>query len=223
MLTLLIATGCRPEAWAISERLLARQTYGGPVRLVIVDDGEVPQPVTLKREGWTIAVIRPTPFWRPGQNTQARNLAAGLAVIGDDERVAVWEDDDHYCPGYLADVSRWFASADLVGESHARYYNVSTGMGRAMNNTTHASLCSTAMKGPALAEFRKCVLRRQKFIDLDLWKMFTGRKELHNTAHVVGIKGLPGRNGIGGGHRKDFGVPMSLGDMIGEDAAIYGR
>lgn len=223
MLTLLIATGCRPEAWAISERLLTRQTYVGPVRVVIVDDGETPQPVMLKREIWTVEVVRPEPFWQAGQNTQARNLAAGLAVIGPDESVVVWEDDDHYSAGYLSDVARWLESADLVGESHARYFNVATGLGREMRNATHASLCSTAMKGPALAEFRATVKRCQKFIDMDLWRVFRGRKVLHSTRHVVGIKGLPGRGGIGGGHRKDFGSAMSLRDLIGEDAALYGR
>ena len=51
MLTLLTATGARPEAWAICEQLMARQTYAGPVRWVIVDDGPVAQPVAFQRAG----------------------------------------------------------------------------------------------------------------------------------------------------------------------------
>ena len=51
MLTLLTATGARPEAWAICERLMARQTYAGPVRWIIVDAGPEAQPVTLQRAG----------------------------------------------------------------------------------------------------------------------------------------------------------------------------
>lgn len=50
------------------------QDYKGPVRWVIVDDGKEAQPVTFQRDDWTLEVIRPTPFWRQGQNTQARNL-----------------------------------------------------------------------------------------------------------------------------------------------------
>lgn len=220
MLTLLIATGCRPQAWAISEKLLARQTYAGSVRLVIVDDGPVAQPVTLQRAGWTIDVVRPTPHWEPGQNTQARNLAAGLEVIPADASVVVWEDDDYYAPGYLADVAKWLVRHELVGESHARYFNVATGRGKAMNNMRHASLCSTAMRDGALRSFRKAVTQADKFIDMTLWRSFPGR--LYRTTHVVGIKGLPGRDGIGCGHADHFGSPMKLADWIGEDAALYG-
>lgn len=220
MLTLLVATGCRPEAWAISEILLARQTYSGSVRLVIVDDGPEPQPVTLQRAGWAVEVARPQPYWTPGQNTQARNLAAGLAVIGNDERVVVWEDDDYYAPGYLADVAKWLERHALVGESHARYFNVATGRGKAMNNTRHASLCSTAFRDEGLRAFRKAVAAADKFIDMALWRACPGR--LYRTQHVVGIKGLPGRGGIGCGHSQQFGDRVNLRDWIGEDAALYG-
>ena len=222
MLTLLIATGCRPEAWRISEALLERQTYAGPARLVVVDDGPVAQPITLQRAGWTVEVVRPMPRWEAGQNTQARNLAAGLEVIDRDELVVCWEDDDYYAPGYLSDVANWLESADLVGECRARYYNVATGHGRQLGNRQHASLCSTAVKGDGLALLRQAVKRSPKFIDLELWRMFA-RKQLHETRHVVGIKGMPGRGGIGVGHHKDFGKAMSLRDWIGEDAALYGR
>ena len=87
MLTLLTATGCRPEAWALCERWMARQTYAGTVRWVIVDDGPDEQPITFEREGWVLEVLRPTPRWRLGNNTQARNLSEGLAVIGADALV----------------------------------------------------------------------------------------------------------------------------------------
>jgi hypothetical protein len=220
MLTLLIATGCRPQAWAISEQLLVRQTYDGPVRLVIVDDGPEPQPVTLQRAGWSVEVVRPLPHWEPGQNTQARNLAAGLEWIDADERVVIIEDDDYYAPGYLADVARWLDKHELVGESHARYFNVATGRGKGMNNARHASLCSTAMRGMGLKAFRSAVQKADKFIDMTLWRSCPGR--LYRTRHVVGIKGLPGRGGIGCGHMDHFGSPMQLSDWIGEDAKLYG-
>ena len=221
MLTLLIATGCRPEAWAISEKLLMRQTYDGPARLVIVDDGPTAQPVTLQRAGWSVEVVRPKPYWEAGKNTQARNLAAGLEVIDADERVAVWEDDDYYSAGYLADVAKWLTRRELVGEDRARYYNVATGRGKQLGNTRHASLCSTAVRGAGLKALRQAVAMAETFIDMTLWRMLPGR--LYQTQHVVGIKGLPGRGGIGTGHRDAFGQPMNLRDWIGEDAALYGR
>lgn len=219
MLTLLIATGARPEAWAISEKLLARQTYTGPARLVVVDDGPTAQPVALQRAGWDIEVVRPEPYWS-GANTQARNLAAGLAVIPADARVVMWEDDDWYAPEWLQTVAGWLESAELVGESHARYFNVATGRGHAMRNAKHASLCSTACRGSALGAFRQAVKRRQTFIDVDLWRAHCA-KALYDSRLTVGIKGLPGRGGIGAGHRTTFGQPMNLADWIGEDAALY--
>ena len=221
MLTLLTATGARPEAWAICERLMARQDYTGPVRWVIVDDGTEPQPFTFAREGWTLEVIRPEPCWQPGQNTQARNLAAGLAMIGQDARVVVIEDDDYYPPEWLSVVDGWLQSHDLVGESYARYFNVRTGMGHAHRNNQHASLCATACKGKGLVALRKAVANRRTFIDMDLWGRCRGKLRRANL--TVGIKGLPGRDGIGGGHREDYGQPMDLRDWLGEAAAIYGR
>ena len=221
MLTLLTATGARPEAWAICERLMARQTYAGQVRWVIVDDGPVAQPVAFQREGWTLEAVRPMPRWEAGQNTQARNLAAGLEVIGADESVVIVEDDDYYAPGYLADMAKWLERRPLVGEMRARYYNITTGKGREMGNVRHASLCSTGVRADGLRAFRAAVAKADKFIDLTLWRSMPGR--LYSTRHVVGIKGMPGRGGIGSGHMYGFGQPMNLRDWIGEDAALYGR
>lgn len=227
MLTLLTATGARPQAWAICERLMAAQDYAGPVRWVIVDDGEDAQPVTFQRAGWELEVVRPVPFWRPGRNTQARNLAAGLARIGADERVVVIEDDDHYAPGWLSAVNRWLESHDLVGEGMARYYNVPHRKARQLNNRGHASLCSTAVKGEAIAAFRRVVETRADFIDMVLWRSFRGSKAVHvGTHYVTGTKGLPGRGGIGMGHKANFtGTPdpdgQILRDWIGDDAGLY--
>lgn len=223
--TLLTATGARPEAWAICEKLMARQDYAGPVRWVIVDDGAEAQPITFQREGWTIEVIRPEPFWQPGQNTQARNLKAGLEHIGANESVAFIEDDDYYASGYLSAVAEWLKGAELAGEGGARYYNVATRVWHDFGTKSpHASLCSTAVRGPALATLRKVLAEDDKFIDMRLWRDFRGRKALHAPAHVVGIKGMPGRGGIGVGHRMN-GQPdprgEKLAEWLGGDAALY--
>jgi len=223
MLTLLTATGMRPEAWAICERLMMRQTFDGDVRWIIVDDGETLQPITFERSGWVLDIIRPLPFWQPGQNTQARNLRAGLVRAMAGDRVVCIEDDDHVGPGYLADVDAWLDRADLVGEPMARYFNVATGAGKQLANNQHCSLCSTAMKGAALEVFRNVVGKNKKFIDLELWRTFAGRKYISGTRHVVGIKGLPGREGIGVGHRMSgAGTSGLLRKWIGDDAGIYG-
>lgn len=225
MLTLLTATGARPAAWALCERWMARQDYTGPVRWIIVDDGPEPQPVTFQREGWQLVLVRPSPHWAPGQNTQARNLLKGLAAVGPEERLVIIEDDDWYAPDWLTTVAAELEHAELVGEHRARYYNVEQRRGRQLANTGHASLCSTAMRGSALRDFADACRSRPKFIDLELWRRPRERR-LFGGHRVVGIKGLPGRGGIGMGHDPDFKGEADpcgslLRDWIGADAEVY--
>jgi len=225
MLTLLTATGARPAAWALCERWMARQDYAGPVRWIIVDDGPEPQPVTFRRDGWQLVLVRPSPHWAPGQNTQARNLLKGLAAVGPDERLVIIEDDDHYAADWLTTVAAQLEHAELVGEHRARYYNVEQRRGRQLANTGHASLCSTAMRSSALRDFADACRSRPKFIDLELWRRPRDRR-LFGGHRVVGIKGLPGRGGIGMGHDPDFKGDADvsgalLRHWIGEDAEVY--
>lgn len=225
MLHLLTATGARPEAWAICERLMAAQDYAGPVTWVIVDDGPEPQPVTFQRAGWRLVVIRPAPLWRPGQNTQARNLAKGMAVIPPDARLVIIEDDDYYRADWLTTVAAHLERAELVGECQARYYNLALRRGRQLTNGAHASLCSTAMRGRALQTFKRELRPGVRFIDLNLWKRHPSR-HLFTGGRVVGMKGLPGRGGIGMGHSEDFkGLAdpdlALLRQWVGDDVELY--
>lgn len=225
MLTLLTATGARPAAWALCERWMARQDYSGPVRWIIVDDGPEPQPVTFRRDGWQLVLVRPSPHWAPGQNTQARNLLKGLAAVDPADNLAIIEDDDWYAPDWLSAVAAELQHAELVGEHRARYYNVQQRRGRQLVNTGHASLCSTAMRGSALQDFADACRARPKFIDLELWRRPRDRR-LFGGHRVVGIKGLPGRGGIGMGHDPEFRGEADasgalLRDWIGEDAEVY--
>jgi hypothetical protein len=103
---------------------------------------------------------------------------------------------------------------DLVGESCARYYQIGTGRYKQLANSQHSSLCSTAMKGPALELFRRVCQRADKFLDLSLWQRFAGTRSLRSTQMVVGIKGLPGRPGIGAGHKPEFS------GQVDEDGSI---
>lgn len=227
-LTLLTATGARPEAWALCERLMTAQTYAGAVRWIIVDDGEQPQPLTFRRAGWDLTIIRPRPYWTRGQNTQARNLLAGLACVDDDERVVIIEDDDHYAADWLAAVAGHLECAELVGETHARYYNVALRRARQLNNAGHSSLCSTALRGAAIDALRRECRRADTFIDLGLWRRFAGPKLLFSGHRVTGIKGLPGRGGIGMGHSRQFNGQADpdgeiLRGWIGAAAEWYAR
>lgn len=225
MLTLLTATGCRPKPWVLCEAYMLRQTYREPVRWVIVDDGETPQPVSFTRSGWTLEFVRPEPFWKPGDNTQARNLLAGLDRITSDDRLVIVEDDDWYSPTWLQICDQKLRGDLLIGETRARYYSAPKRTARQLSNGMHSSLCSTAMTGKAIDAFRQVCRGHHKFIDMVLWRTYPHR-QLFGGSSVVGIKGLPGRGGIGVGHSDSFKGTADpdgrvLRQWIGNDAAAY--
>jgi hypothetical protein len=227
MLTLLTTTGNRPEAWKICQKLMARQTYKGQVRWLVVDDGEQEQKIEFKPQNgiWHLEIYRPEPFWRPGQNTQSRNLLAGLDVVKPHESLVIIEDDDFYAADWLETVEQELKKAELVGESCARYYNVKKKMGLEMINKAHSSLCSTAMRGEAIETFRRICRPGIQFIDCLLWEQHSS-KHIFSGHRVVGIKGLPGRQGIGMGHDENFtGVRDNdaklLTDWVGQEAASF--
>ena len=225
MLTLITVTGNRPEAWALCQQFMLRQSYAGPVRWIVVDDGQTPQPMTFERANWNVEVIRPEPFWQPGENTQSRNLLAALERVDEGERLVFIEDDDWYSPHWLTLVDAQLEKADLIGERLAFYYNLRLKQYQQLRNSSHASLCSTAIKGQAIPIFKEVCAANHKFIDLALWRKPIPRR-LFTSWEVIGIKGLPGRGGIGMGHRSQpHFKPDPKGDvlrkMVGEDADLY--
>lgn len=197
MLVVLTPTGGRPEAFAKCVEYMQDQTYPDPVRWVVVDDCD-PATEVPKVKGWSIAHVRPEPRWKPGQNTQARNLLAGLDYVAPGDRLVCIEDDDAYAPDWLERVSEWLDRDDLVGEAPSLYRHLN-GREKWMGNKNHASLCATGMKGKAIERFREVLTSGTKNIDIRLWKM--GGAIYPHAGGVIGIKGYPGRPGIGVGHR----------------------
>jgi hypothetical protein len=117
--------------------------------------------------------------------------------------VVIVEDDDAYAPWWVERCADRLEEADLIGESHSIYRNRVTGGVLACENDNHASLCSTALKGPAIEALRNTCEQGAKGIDLRLWRDFDGSKRLYRPEPrgVTGIKRWPGRPGIGIGHR----------------------
>jgi hypothetical protein len=203
MITLITTTGARPEAFLLCQKWMKAQTYKGEVRWIIVDDGPEPQPIKFKRPKWTVDVIRPEPFWEPGQNTQARNLRCALDRVNPDDKVLIIEDDDYYAPTWIEQVDSALEKAELVGETRARYYNIRTKIYKQLENKGHASLCATGLCGGAVETLRSVCRPSIQFIDMLLWQAHSN-KFLFDGHLTVGIKGLPGRGGIGMGHNKKF-------------------
>lgn len=230
MLTIITPTGERPQAFELCQRMLMRQSYTGPVRWLVVDDGEVPQKVTLKRRGWSVDVIRPEPFWKTGDNTQGRNILAALDRVGADDLVVFWEDDDWYSPDWLSEVRRQSERAELVGECDAVYYNVFLRKWSQIRNYEHASLRCSALRGRAIETMREVIEEDQRlprpyrYYDMKLWKRHDDKAVFEGNL-TVGIKGLPGRAGIALGHddiRGKFDPEgKDLRALIGGDAEWY--
>lgn len=220
MLTLITPTGGRPEGLALLAQYLDAQTYQGEALWIVVDDCNPMSPVPDSR--FPMEVIRPSWRWQPGMNTQAQSILMALRNVPDDAVVMVVEDDDCYRERYIETMLKALQSADLVGQRDSLYYNVRTRRYQVMPGKVHSSLASTAIRG---ADALRAVCHTHKtLIDYTLWTGFKGRKALIDSRQCIGIKGLPGRAGIGIGHRENFGQPdtdNTLQKWIGDYAANY--
>lgn len=236
LITLVTATGGRQDAFAQCERYMARQTYQGPIQWVIVDDCEPNTNITLpfgryEKDSWIRQEYYKGPkTWREGINTQRLNLDFAIKYIKGDY-IFVIEDDDFYKPNYIEAYVKLLQDFTAVGEGNAKYYNITDRSYKEWNNYRHASLCQTAFRKELIPIFEDAVNSGVLFMDCQFWLyMFQRGVRPLMIAHqdyVIGMKGLPGRFGIGAGHHPqdqgfkrdpDFSV---LKSWVGADWAWY--
>src|SRR4030042_4016560 len=132
MLALITPTGARPEQFNLCSLWMQRQTYSGQVVWIIIDDA-YPRSTDRVGEGfkdnWTIVKIYPSPLWQ-GQNTQTRNIKAGLDFIKSNyqnnevDLIFFIEDDDFYKPQYLERMFVRLGNFKVLGEMNTVYSNV---------------------------------------------------------------------------------------------------
>jgi hypothetical protein len=218
--TLITPTGYRPEAFSLCKEYVLRQTYTGPLQWIIVDDAHPPMDFFAGVfEGRRIETrkIHPLPNWFPGQNTLARNLLAAIPAIRYD-KILFFEDDDWYGADYIDNqLANWRADATAVGETHAIYYNIEHQLCLELKNEVHASMCQTGIRD-CLIPMLKRVCEVPTAIDIRLWAMVSPeQRALHPSRRCVGIKGLPGRPGLGMGHRPPANNPLAWGVGWGYD------
>lgn len=239
MITLITATGGRPQQFNLCKHFMQRQTYTGEVLWIIVDD-VIPLSTNSVddtfREGWEIVKISPLPQWRTGQNTQARNLIAGMNVLTtnykkeDIEAVFIIEDDDWYRENYLERMVHHMRDYNIAGEKNCIYYNVHYRRYVRHDNVLHSSLFQTAFVWDMIPDFVKICTNPSKvatfYIDVQLWHEAKNKNLFNDNNLGVGIKGMPGRFGIGAGHtkwlqmREDINL-VFLTSIIGSDAQLY--
>lgn len=236
--TLITCTGGRPESLARCASYVGRfeNPHRLPAQWIVVDDGEgvsVPFPATATEGTMSVRYVKPGHVWTPGANTLALNLLEALPYAAHDAVLFI-EDDDWYHADYMARCVDRLAHADIVGLTPSRYYHAPSSRWRVMQTRAHASLCQTAIRREHLPMLRNVCTRLPgepyaDFIDVRLWGAMAHLTTSYALFdHVVGIKGMPGRPGIGVGHRPDLGAGwtpdpgrVKLREWLGGDADLY--
>jgi len=214
---------------------MKRQSYAGKVLWIIVDDAIPATTDQVKenfRDGWEIQKVYPRPQWMQGQNTQGRNLSAGLKFLTERydlkqvECVFIIEDDDYYRPTYLERMMANLGKYLAIGYTRTIYYIVVHRLYIVNMNTVHASLFQTAFTPELIPLMIGC--HKHRFIDAEFWRLATNKFLFRENDLAIGMKGMPGRAGIGAGHGRLMQMTADdklnhLRKLIGDDAQYYER
>lgn len=196
LVTAITPTGDRHLAFALCERWVSRQTRK-PDQWIVVDDGRVPLTPTVPME-----YVRRQPLPIDTKFTLCQNLLAALPLIKG-EHVLILEDDEYYAPGYVEAMAKVLDGYELAGIMCSKYYHLPSGRYMQIPNRTHASLAETGFRSSFLPVFR-VTLDGDSYLDLRVWRSpHQGHSHLfvdEEAPLYCGIKGLPGRSGIGLGH-----------------------
>ncbi len=203
---------------------MSRQTYAGPMRWLVLDDGAGDDtPTTLGQ-----TVIRR----KPGGGLPAQMRAAWQGGYVTGSIILFIEDDDYYPPCHVQRCVDRLQHLDLWGENPYRVYHVSRRRAGEFTVPGVASaLARTACRLEVLESLpphfweADCIS-----LDIRLWKLADCRKRvetLPDGGAVVGMKGMPGRRGLTPGHDsnldeyRDDPHGETLRRWIGDDAEHY--
>lgn len=237
-IALITPTGGRPNQMQLCMQWMKQQTYVGNVLWIIVDDCE---PKTTQfipedfKDNWKIIHKYPKPSWKFDQNTQCRNLQVGVQEVlkhGDVSIIFIIEDDDYYKPNYLECMFALMREFDVCGEIKTLYYNVKLHLYKRCSNINHSSLFQTAFSIKMVPVFLQILNTHVRFIDIEFYKKSKNVFFFNGLDLAVGIKGIPGRSGIGTGHNETMypkfqkDIPIEnrkqvLKNIIGEDSKYY--
>ena len=177
-------------------------------------------------------MIRPEKKWTLGDNSQKQNVLIGLEECSGD-KICIVEDDDYYAPNYLetlvAELTNPRYELQVVGELNSRYYNLKHRRYRLLKNSSFSPLCQTIFRRSVISTVQKVLAERETKFDVYFWKELTVPRFLFPTTTLtVGMKGMPGRPGLGIGHnaedpswKQDTENLDHLFKWIGNDALKY--
>lgn len=227
--TLLTPTADQPTGFLLCEAYMARQTVWGALDLewLVVDDGDTPCRPTLGQTH----LRRERPPGQTGARSLCENLLAGTAAAQGDV-VIIIEHDDWYAPQHLESMLWLLSTNRLAGDGAQRYYNLPMRRWRVYPNKG-ACLCQTGFQRCLTKNFertvRECLEADNYGIDGRFWGDIPREYwALASLESVCGIKGLPGRAGLGVGHRPtaqgwtEDPLGAQLRAWVGPtDAAVY--
>lgn len=226
LVTLITCTGMRPQAFSFCEKMIARQTYKGPLQWIIVDDGTTP----IKPTHGGHEYYKGPRIWEPGLNTHRFNMELALSKVKG-EYTFIIEDDDYYSPNFIQAYVDILKHIPIVGEGNARYYHVEIPGHKQLANPNHSALSQTAFRTKeVLPLLTRAVNSGELYFDMVLWAEIRAqgiaRALLSNSGLSFGMKGLPGRPGITPSHRekKDYMYDSghaTLKKWVGADAIRY--
>lgn len=213
-LSVITLTGARPEAFWLCAEYFHRQTIHQnkkiSVEWIVVDDVNDETLSNLSTPNYSIKFVNPTPKWTPdSSNTFVRNLKAALEQVTGDV-VCFMEDDDWYASDYL----EWVVANHVIdntgnmalGESFSKYYNVYWRKSNEREYKTYAALAQTSFSVGLIPHLLHILDKYKDNHDMHFWLELPEETFscLYPTIfpHVIGIKGMPGRLGIGRGHKK---------------------
>ncbi|MES2625890.1 MAG: glycosyltransferase family A protein [Pseudomonadota bacterium] len=224
-ITLITPTADQPNGVVLLEKYMSTQTEKFH-QWIVADDGIEHASLTM---GQTHLV---RPRQHEGAQSLASNILAALPHVSGDIVIIV-EHDDYYAKDHISVCLDRLEHVKATGSKWQRYYNVYYRTHRTMKNIGSA-LCNTAFRAELIPHVeraaQKAFSRNAIGLDRFFWDSLAGMAvETHDINTVVGIKGLPGRKGLGIGHKPPDGRSTPDPDLnqlrawIGDDAESYAQ
>jgi len=225
-ITVITPTGDRPLTLALCQQWIESQTVR-PDQWLVVDDGKIPLKPTRLMD-----YHRREPGPGDPEHTLNINLQTVMGYVKS-AKVLIFEDDEYYAPGYIEVMAKRLDRAEVAGIAESKYYHLpSSGFARHAN-TYHASLAQTGFRRtyiPIMEELLK--VESPNYLDIRLWRraldMGVGNLFIDEPKSLyTGMKGLPGRAGIGIGHDpRMYAEHIDKGNYLlrkwtGKDAQVY--
>jgi len=217
MITGITCTGDRPKCFELLECWMMNQTVQ-PEQWIVIDDGKVPTVPETNCD-----YVRREPQKSDPKFTMLLNMKEAFKCIKGD-KILFLEDDEYYAPDYVKEISEKLDRYDLVGIGRSKYYHLPTLRWFRHPNMGHASLAQTGFNKNFQNDAKSC-LSGDLFLDIRLWRKFNGKEADRLTlpndrleyeskdgrsfifddfekSIYTGMKGMPGRKGIGVGHNE---------------------